>query len=410
MDIEIRPVEPDDWPAMVRVAVIAFGEELDAEKTADEQALFEFERGMAAFDGDRMVGTGGAYSLELTLPGGVQVPAGGLTWISVLPTHRRRGILRAIMRRHFEDVQARGEAISVLGASESLIYGRFGYGIACMETELEIDPRRAAFAAPVPTPTGRVRIVDAAEARTVLPQVFDRGRRAWPGQVSRNGRWWDHALRDPESRRRGRSRRVDVVHEPAPGRVDGYVSYRIKERWTAGLPDNRVEVQELVALTTEAAAALWGYCTSMDLVSAVRLLKRPVDDPVRWLLADPRRLRTLELVDGLWVRLLDLPAALAARRYAAEGRLVLEVTDGLQPANEGRFALEAGPDGASCRPTAADPDLVLDVAELGAAFLGGVRFATLARAGRVLEGRPGGLRRADAMFASDPAPWCSTGF
>ncbi len=165
-----------------------------------------------------------------------------------------------------------------------------------------------------------------------------------------------------------------------------------------------------MALTPGAAAGLWRYCLDLDLIGAVQLAGRPVDEPLRWLLADPRRLRTAKVTDGLWVRLLDLPAALAARRYAAPGAVVVEVTDRLRPANDGRFLLEGGPDGADCRPTGREPDLLCDVADLGAAYLGGVKLASLARAGRVLEQAPGALARADAMFATDPAPWCTTGF
>jgi predicted acetyltransferase len=166
----------------------------------------------------------------------------------------------------------------------------------------------------------------------------------------------------------------------------------------------------LVGLTPQADAALWRYILSLDLAGTIQLHARPVDDPGRWRLADPRRLRTTHVGDHLWVRLLDLPASLAARRYATDGRLVLEVTDALRPRNQGRFLLEGGPDGASCEPTGADADLALDVADLGAAYVGGVRPTVLARAGRVVELRPGALRRADAMLASDPAPLCTTHF
>jgi predicted acetyltransferase len=217
-------------------------------------------------------------------------------------------------------------------------------------------------------------------------------------------------VRDPEWTRRGASRHFDVVYESEPGRVDGWVGYRIEERWPGGLPANLVRVGALHGLTPEADAALWRYCLDLDLAATVRLRDRPLDEPIRWRLADPRRLRTVHVGDQLWLRLLDLPAALAARRYAAAGELVLEVTDTLRPANQGRFRLEGGPDGADCRPTADRADLALDVADLGAAYLGGARLATMARAGRVAELTPGALLRADAMLASDPAPWSTTHF
>ncbi|HEU4400289.1 MAG TPA: GNAT family N-acetyltransferase [Actinomycetota bacterium] len=410
MDFEIRPITAEQWTEFGRVMEVAFGESASDEELADHQHGFEFDRSMAAFDGDRVVGTGGADSLELTLPGLTTIPVGGLTAISVLPTHRRRGILRAMILRHFEDVESRGEPVSALGASESVIYGRFGYGMATMSADYEIDPRHGAFLSGVAPGSGRLRMLDPEEAAKVVPAFYDRYRHGQPGEVSRKPAWWERYVRDPEWFRDGASRHVDVVYESEPGRVDGWVSYRVQDRWPEGVPANVVKVRMLVGLTPEADAALWRYCLDLDLVGTVRLLDRPVDEPGRWRLADPRRLRTTHVGDQLWVRLLDLPAAMSARRYATEGELVLEVTDSLRPRNQGRFRLEGGPDGATCEPTGAAPELALDVADLGAAYLGGPRLATLARAGRVAELVPGALLRADRMLAGDPAPLCTTHF
>jgi len=410
MDIEIRPIAVEELPELVRVSGTVFGDPWPDDAVAEFPKLFEADRSLCAFDArEGMVATGGAISLELTVPGEVGVPAGGLTLVSVLPTHRRRGILRALMQRHFEDVQARGEPVSILTASESLIYGRFGYGLASSAADLEIDRRHAAFARSVPT-ARQVRMVAADEAARLLPEVFDRVRRAHPGQVSRTPAWWDLRVRDPEWARDGRGPRVNVVYEPALGRVDGYASYSMKSRWTGNIPDNVAQVLELMAVTPEAAASLWRFCLDLDLTTTVELRNRPVDEPLRWCLADPRRLRTTLLSDFLWLRVLDLRAALAARRYAASGQLVLEVADPLVPENDGRFRLDGGPSGADCARTTFEPDVVLDVAALGAVYLGGVRFSTLGRAGRIREARPGALARADAMFTSDLAPWCSTDF
>jgi predicted acetyltransferase len=410
MDMEIRPITAEQWGEYAGVMGIAFGETPNDEELADHRRGFELDRSMAAFDGDRIVGTGGADSLELTLPGLTTVPVGGLTAISVLPTHRRRGILRAMILRHFEDVEARGEPVSALGASESVIYGRFGYGMATMSADYEIDPRHGAFLPGVAPGPGRLRMLDPDEAVKALPAVYDRYRLGQPGEVSRKPAWWERSVRDPEYARDGASRRIDVVYESEPGRVDGWVSYRVQSRWPEGMPANVAKVRMLVGLTPAADAALWRYCLDLDLAATIQLRDRPVDEPGRWRLADPRRLRTTHVGDQLWVRLLDLPAALRARRYAAEGALVLEVTDALRPRNQGRFRLEGGPDGAACQPTGAEPDLALDIADLGAAYLGGVRLATLAAAGRVLELVPGALPRADRMLTSSPAPLCTTHF
>jgi predicted acetyltransferase len=409
MDIDIRPITPDQGGQFSDVMATAFGETFTPEELADHDRWFEYDRSIAAFDGDRIVGTGGAYSMELTLPGLTTIPIGGLTAIAVLPTYRRRGILRAMIAYHFDEVEGRGELVSALGASESVIYGRFGYGLATSFADYEIDPRRGQFLRP-PAARGRVRLLDREETAKIVPPVYDRYRRGQPGEMSRPQVWWEVYARDPEWTRQGASRHYDVVYESESGRVDGWVSYRIESRWHNGLAANIVKVRSLIGLTPEAEAALWRYLLDLDLAGTVKLGYRPVDDPIRWRLADPRRLRVTDVGDQLWVRLLDLPGALAARRYAVAGTLVLEVTDAVRPRNQGRFRLEGGPDGASCQPTTAEPDLALDVADVGAAYLGGVRLTTLARAERVAELTPGALLRADRMFASTPSPLCTTHF
>jgi predicted acetyltransferase len=409
MDIDIRPITPEQGDQFSEILATAFGETLSEEERADHGRWFEYDRSIAAFDGDRMVGTGGAYSMDLTLPGLTTIPIGGLTAISVLPTHRRRGILRSMIAYHFEEVERRGELVSALGASESVIYGRFGYGLATTFADYEIDPRRGQFLRPAAS-RGRLRLLDPEETAKLVPPLYDRYRRGQPGELSRPQAWWDVYARDPEWSRRGASRHYDVVYESGPGRVDGWVSYQIESRWPNGLAANVVKVRMLVGLTVEAEAALWRYLLDLDLAGIIKLTDRPVDDPIRWRLADPRRLRVTEVGDQLWVRLLDLPGALAARRYAVEDALVLEVSDALRPRNQGRFRLEGGPDGASCEPTTAEPDLALDVADVGAAYLGGASLASLARAERVAERTSGALLRADRMFAAHPPPICTTHF
>jgi predicted acetyltransferase len=409
MDIEIRPMTPADGDQFTNVIATAFGETFTGEEVADHDRWFEYERSIGAFDGDRLVGTGGAYSMDLTLPGLTTIPIGGLTAIAVLPTYRRRGILRSMIAYHFEETEGRGELVSGLGASESVIYGRFGYGLATTFADYEIDPRRGQFLRP-PATRGRLRLLEPEETAKIVPPLYDRYRRRQPGELSRPQAWWDVYARDPDWTRQGASRHYDVVYESEPGRVDGWVSYRVENRWPNGLAANVIKVRMLVGLTSEAEAALWRYVLDLDLAGTVQLHGRPVDDPVRWRLADPRRLRVTDLGDHLWLRLLDLPGALAARRYAVADALVLEVTDALRPRNQGRFRLEGGPDGAACGPATAAPDLVLDIADLGAAYLGGASLASLARAERVTEHTPGALLRADRMFAADPPPVCTTHF
>jgi predicted acetyltransferase len=409
MDIDIRPITREQGDEFSAVMAAAFGETFTPEELADHDRWFEYDRSIAAFDGDRIVGTGGAYSMDLTLPGLTTIPIGGLTAISVLPTHRRRGILRSMITYHFEEVEGRGELVSALGASESLLYGRYGYGLATTFANYEIDPRRGQFLRP-PAGLGRLRLLEPEETAKIVPPFYDRYRRAQPGELSRPQVWWEVYARDPEWSRHGASRHFDVVYETDPGRVDGWASYRVEASWPNGLAANVIKVRNLIGLTPEAEAGLWRYLLDLDLAGTVRVEHRAVDDPVRWRLADPRRLRVTDIGDHLWVRLLDLPGALAARRYAVSDALVLEVTDALRPRNQGRFRLEGGPDGAACEPVTAEPDLALDIADLGAAYLGGASLATLARAERVAERTPGALLRADRMFASDPPPVCTTHF
>jgi predicted acetyltransferase len=408
--IKIRAVHPDEWDAFCRVGEVAFGETFTEERRARAKAAFEFDRGMAAEDDGELVATGGAYSLDLTLPGLTSMPVGGLTWISVLPTHHRRGILRRMIERHFDDAMRRGEPASALIASESIIYGRFGYGPATRLVSYEIDPRRSAFAQPLQD-AGRVRTVREDEARRLLPAIFERARHRQPGEVTRGQQWWDMALSDPEWMRYGAGAAVNVVHEPSPGQEpDGYARYRVQSNWEAMLGANVVKVEEVTALTPGAHAGLWRFLLDLDLSGKLELFAGREDEPLRWRLADPRRLRTTFASDLVWLRLLDLPAALGARRYGVADRLVLEVTDAVRPERGGRFALEGGPDDAHCARTGDDPDIALGVAELSAAYLGGVRLSSLAAADRVTELTGGALARADLMFLGEQVPFCSRDF
>ncbi len=407
MTISLRPIAPDELNAFHSAASAAFAE--SPEDEVDElRALIEWDRTLAAFDGGRIVGTGILLTFELTVPGGTAVPAGGVTWIGVLPTHRRRGILTSIMRRQLSDVRERGEFLAMLYASESIIYGRFGYGIATNQYRLQIEPRFGQFARS-PAITGRVELIDKDEARTVLPALWEQHRLVQPGALTRSEAYWQYSLRDRESDRDGASILYFVVHRTDSDEIDGCVSYRVKHHWEHGFANNTMRTRNLITLTPQARAALWDYLLHHDLVNNIEAYTVE-DEPLRWMLADPRRLRMDGPQDGLWIRLIDIPAALSARRYQVEDQLVIEVVDAFCPENSGCYRLEGGPDGAECCRTSSDPDLSLQVADLGATYLGGVRFDTLARAGRVEEGTSGALRRADLMFASSRMPVCATGF
>ncbi|MGH4020294.1 MAG: GNAT family N-acetyltransferase [Pseudonocardiaceae bacterium] len=396
MDLHIRTATADDLPAMALADGRAFGVHHSEQDLIDIQPVFDPARFLLACDGDgRIVGITGDFPFTMTVPGGAALDVPGLSWVSVAVTHRRRGVLGAMMdAQHHRFVDA-GALVSVLIASESGIYGRFGYGPATTSREIEIDRRRATFRAGVPDPGG-VRLVGSTEARAHAPAVHERWRRGTPGALSRSAAWWDLLFLDRESRRGGYSALFFLAHP------DGYASYRVEEG------AQRVTVVDLVAATDDAHAALWRVLLGLDLIETVATGQCPPGDPLPFLLTDPRQVRTVGALDGMWVRLLDVPAALAVRHYAVEVDAVLEVEDGFL-GRGGRFRLRGGPDGAQCERSDAPPDAYTDAATLGALYLGGHRASTLARAD-TLQAEDPALRRLDVALLTDREPHHGTGF
>lgn len=410
MDVELRPITDDEFPAWSRTLAGAFAGTLTDEEVEDWRIVSELDRSLAAFDRGQVVATAGAFTMDLTLPGRTTVPVAGVTAVTVRPTHRRRGLLTTMMDRQLDDVAQRGEPIAILTASESLIYGRFGYGLAASMSGWNLETEHGAFLRP-PAAGGSLRMLEKDEARATIPAIFDRVLIRHPGAVSRPRRWAEQHFKDRESERDGASHRFYVIHEPdGGGAPDGYAAYRLKRDWPSNVPGFELVAEEVLAEDDEVEAALWRFLLDVDLVAKVKAWARPVDEPLRWRLLDPRRLSTTAVVDHLWVRVVDLGAALGARRYQVADKLVLDVVDAFRPANDGRWFVEGGPDGAEAGRTSADADLALSVVDLGALFLGGVSATTLARAGRVEERRAGALARADLLFGSQPAPWCWTDF
>jgi predicted acetyltransferase len=414
----LRAITPDEFEAFCAVPVQAFNDnESPAEVNEHERLVFEFDRSLAALDGEAIVGTTAAYSFQLTVPGAV-AGAGGVTFVSVLPTHRRRGILSAMMRHQLADIAARGEAIAALYASEAGIYGRYGYG--CASGQLRLTIRRgdgalrpaAAGADPGHGPV-RLQAAEPTGLRTELAKVYDSAVPHRPGMIARDERWWQATLDDPEFVRRGSSPQKCLLAVDASG-PRGYALYRTRPDWDEdGLPYGSLSVRELIAADAAAAAALWADLLTRDLIGEVVARHRPVDDPLLEMLADRRRARAA-LADGLWIRLIDVGAALGQRRYACAADVVIEVTDELLPANAGRWRLQCpGPadgGGVSCERTGAAADIVLPVAALGAGYLGGTRLGALAAAGLVSERKDGAVARLSAAMYSDPAPWCPSMF
>jgi predicted acetyltransferase len=326
-----------------------------------------------------------------------------VSWIAVLPSHRRRGVLRGMMAALDDEAAAHGEAVSILTASEGGIYGRFGYGVATWRTHLHVERAHSTFAS-VPADEGQFRCVARAEALERFPAVFARAFPLRPGMVSRPDAWWEESLFNyaPPSKAS-----FFVLHEAADGTPDGFLAYEITGEFSKGLNRKVLHVVDLVGLSSDVTTLLWQYAFSVDLVETVAATHVAVDDPLRFLLADVRRLRVDALNDHLWVKIIDVDRALAARRYATTDRLVLEIHDGPSATV---VALDGAPDAAACVGTKASPDLVLGISQLGSIYLGGVRTEQLAAAGRIEERTPGALARADAMFAAYPSPHCSTWF
>lgn len=416
MGLELRTVPSSDAADFIRSVDTAFGHVPEEEDVAQWLPFFDPEFAIAVYDGDGIVATASANRFELTLPAApgtanstVAVP--GVTAVGVLPTHRRRGLLTKLMARQLADFRRAGFPVAILNASESLIYGRFGYGLAQSYQSVVIERRAAAFRDSVRAP-GRLRLLDPTEASKLMPAVHDHVRRTRPGEITRPPEWWGKFFRDREKDRAGAGARTYVVHESAAGECDGYAAYRQVTSWPDGLASNSILVEDLSAVSTPVHHVLWRYLLDLDLSAEISARARPLDEPLRWMLADPRRLRTTRVSDHLWLRIIDVPAALGAREYGADELLVLEVTGAGRGGTASRFTLETDAGGGACRRSRRNeaPQLSLSMADLGAIYLGGVAPSVLAAAGRVHELEPGAVARADTMFASPVPPFCSTDF
>ena len=355
------------------------------------------ERVHAARENGTMVGAAGAFEHELTVPGGT-VRAAGVTIVGVLPTHRRRGLMAELMRTQIDDVRRRGEPLAYLWASEAGIYGRFGYGLASLAGEINLPRERTRFLLPV-EPVGRTRIVDADEALATFPAVYEAARR--PGMFARGETWWRYRkLEDPVEQRRGGGPLNRVLLE-IDGEPAAYALYRSHAKFEEGANVGRLEVLEAFGATPAATRSIWAYLLGIDWLGSFNAYHLPLDHPLLLLLAEPRRLR-FRVYDSLFVRLVDVEAALSARGYPGHGEITIEVEDAFCPWNAGHWRITRS----GAERTDSPGELALDVRELGSVYLGGFTFAQLAEAGRVTELEPGALARADALFRADVAPWC----
>jgi len=400
----IEDGELRDWIAALHVP---FFVEADADRQAEiRRPYYDLRRCWAAVDHGRICGTFRSVANELTLPGGETLAASAITAVTVLPTHRRRGLLRRMMAADLGASVARGEPLAILIASEYPIYGRYGFGPASDHVRLGIDTRSARFVRPG---GGSVELVGRDTIREMGPGLYERHRLVQPGAILRPDHWWEQTLGIVDGAWPIPKGMRYVLHRDGTGVPQGYLRYHVEEKWNDRQPDSTLLLDELLSCTDEAYARLWRFACETDLVSTVRAEDRAPDEALPWLLEDARAVRQQHRSDFLWVRLLDPVAALQSRRYLTPGRIVIEVRDAAGYAR-GRFALETHRDGAVCRSTAELPDLTLDAPALGSVFLGGVSLRTLAAAGRATEERAGALDTADAMFRWNVAPWCSTWF
>lgn len=399
--LDIRPVTEDEFPDWARAIERAFGEEIADDKIERFRRYWgdDLSRTMAAFDGDRIVGTNGEWAFDMTVPEGDPVGCAGVTVVSVTHDWRRRGVLSRMMSEQLRRIHDRGtEPFAALYASESPIYGRFGYGTGAPHAHYRIDRSWASFRDPIDV--SEIRLIGAEEAIERFPAIYERARVQRGGMMSHSElRWREWLSHDVPDERDGYSPRF---HAELPGR--GYAIYRVKPDWDERGAKGKLLVIKLIGVDPDAEAAMWQFVFGVDLVSEIQAHMQPVDGPLPLRLAYRGRLEE-RLREGLWLRLVEVRAALASRRYHEDGRLVFEVHDRLCAWNEGRWALEADGGRASCERTEDEPDLVLDVADLAALGLGGQTPHQLAWAGRIEERRDGALSQARRMFAVDIAPW-----
>jgi predicted acetyltransferase len=399
--IEYRNPAEDELRATLAAANVAFAEELRDVDFELQRKELPVDRVLGAYDDGKPVGLTASIAFEITVPGG-PVPCAGITYVGVMPTHRRRGILTELMRRQLDDVRERGEPLAALWASEPVIYGRFGYGVASPSASMEAEKAGFAFRDD-PGPTGTARLLTKDEARELFPPVFERARVQRNGMLSRDDARWDARVSDPEHWRDGASPKYFVLVE-LDGRPEAFAMYRIKNKWERGMPQSELVLVDAIATSTEATRELWRFVFAVDLIARVSLWNFDPATPLFLMVKDARRLQ-LKLADGIWLRLVDVGEALRRRSYVGEGSVVLEVSDAFCPWNEGRYRA-----GADAGPTEDQAELRLSAADLASAYLGAFSFERLAAAGRVEEVTDGALARASALFQTALPPWCPEPF
>ncbi|MBS1848830.1 MAG: GNAT family N-acetyltransferase [Actinobacteria bacterium] len=410
---EFRRPRPDEIVEFLAVSVRSYGSDDSPDHLAWEALSNEPERSIGVVDGSRWVAGAGAFSLEVTMPGGAILPAAGVTMIGLEPTYRRRGILTGMLTRLHEDARDRGEPIALLTASETSIYRRFGYGVSADVARLAIAADAVRFDPP-PADPGTFTMLDLAAPGSVdtIATIHDRVRRTRPGWLSVTPGMWAQITADPTWERGARSPLRGVVHNDRDGQPDGYALWRVEQRSEPDrLAGNTLHLEHLTGASSEVDTALWAFVASVDLVTTVVWDVGPCDPDIRWRLVEPRQLRIGPVVDMVWARLLDVPAVLSARTYGCAGTLAIDVADRFHPDSGGRFVVESDGRGVMgrCHRPGADVDddlpvVTLDTADLASIAMGAVTPTVLAATGR-LSGDRGAVGQADALFTVPRRPW-----
>ena len=424
MSFEIRPAKNNEDDSYMKVGSIAFRENPSGISQESDWRINNrnFQRTVCAFDGTKMVGVSYVFEHEIRIPGG-SVPSAGLAGVGVLPTHRRKGALNGIMRKIIDDAKDRGDVLATLWASEASIYGRYGFSIGAFHDSYTLHRAYSALNSDL-DPKGYVDFIEISDSMDLLPEVHDKVFHIRNGVIRRDESLWDDWVKKFQNFEQ--KDKTFLVGYWVDEKLEGYALYSLESRdlqnpgseprYIGGLlessdpeEEHRMNILEMMSTNDEAYIALWKFLLGVDGVNSYRASKRPLDDPLIWLLEHPDRMRK-SLTSMHWVRIVDVLSALKARKYSADDTLVIQIYDDFCPWNQLRVLLEVGSDGNNVSISTRSPDISLSTKEIASIFLGGVKLRTLAINGRVQENKTGAIDRLDLMFSTSQAPWCPEGF
>ena len=404
MALEIRPNTIDEFKNLKQTNARASGLIYSDSDIDTFRLLFDPERSLCAFENGKIVGNVASYYTDMTIPGGTFLPTAGVAQVSVQATHRRKGILTMLMRRQLNEINERDEPIAFLGASETAIYGRFGYGVSSFIQEWEFDKHNNTKFINGFNPKGQIQFIEIEDAKKIFPDVYEKIRPSRPGFVSRkranwdNNTGWDWVFK--KSTLFGQNPNRFFIKYTVNSETQGYAIYKVNQ---TGPFAGELTIMELMALNIDAYKSLWRFCLDMDLVNTVKAPDRPLDDPILWMLQNSRRKRTL--TDSGWLRIVNVEKALAKRAYSFEGEINLQIEDKVCDWNDGIFNLQGSPLGAKCNRSSEKADIVISASSLASIYFGTTSFSNLFSAGLVEENTPGSIQIADSMFRTNNYPW-----